>query len=139
MAFVNEYVSEEDDKKYGLEAIDKRYFIGHALGYTEWTRDRERDIYLRFMRHQGEDGMYKQTFTFYWRETLLEVRLDLIDGGGEPGGKGWIKWSLRHLSLPESLAIYREQILADLKDALRTYGGGGTSSAYTECDITLEL
>lgn len=137
MAFVNEYVSEEDIKKYGLEAIDKRYFRAHYQ--TEWTRDKERDIYLRFMRDGGEDGMWRQKFTFYWKEMLMEVGLDHVGGSGERGAKGAVEWSLRYLSIPETLLASREQILADLREALSVYGGGGVYSSYTECTVTFDF
>lgn len=136
MAFVNEYVSEEDIEKYGLEAIDKRYFRAHYQ--TEWTRDKERDMYLRFMRDGGEEGMWQQVFSFYWKDSLIEVGLK-SEGGGARGGKGWKKWSLRYLSIPEILEASREQILADLKEALSTYGGGGIDSSYSECTVTFEF
>ncbi len=139
MAFVNEYVSEDDDKKYDLEAIDKRYFTAHVPGYVTWTRDRERDIYLRFMRDGGEDGMWRQKFTFYWKEILMEVGLDHVGGNGERGGKGTVEWSLRYLSIPETLVASREQILADLREALSVYGGGGVYSSYTECTVTFDF
>lgn len=139
MAFVNEYVSEDDDKKYGLEAIDKRYFKGHAPGYVTWTRDHGRDIYLRFMRDGGEDGMWQQKFIFYWKGTLMEVGLDLIKATGERGGKGVVEWSLRYLSIPETLSASHEQILADLKEALSMYGGGGVYSSYTQCTTTFDF
>lgn len=136
MAFVNEYVSEDDDKKYGLEELDKRYFKGHFQPH--WTRDYERNMYLRFMRDGGEDGMWQQTFTFYWKGTLFEVGLE-SEGGGKRGDVGWKSWLLRYLSLPKHLEVDREQIIADLKAALTAYGGAGIHTSYTECVTTFKF
>lgn len=136
MAFVNEYVSEEDIKKYGLEAIDKRYF--RADYKTEWTRDKERDMYLRFMRHGGEDGVSQQIFAFYWMGNLLEVGVT-FQGGGMRDGKRWKWWTLRYLSLPKELELHREEILEDLRDAMSAYGAAGLAVSSTDFTITCEF
>jgi hypothetical protein len=136
MAFVNEYVSEEDIKTYGLKEIDKRYFRGDYK--TEWTRDRARDFYLRFMRHGGEDGVSQQTFVFYWMGNLMEVGVT-FQGGGMRDGKRWKWWTLRYLSIPTELESHREEILKDLREALKVYGVAGLVVSSADCTITCEF
>lgn len=136
MAFVNEYVSKEDVDKYGLEAIDKRYF--RADYKTEWTRDRERDFYLRFMRHGGEEGVSQQTFIFYWMGNLIEVGVT-FQGGGIRDGKRWKWWTLRYMSIPKELEPHREEILKDLREALSVYGAAGLAACSADFTITCEF
>ena len=47
MAFVNEYISDEDVAKYGIAQLrDELHFDYARRCNWEWTRDRERDAYL---------------------------------------------------------------------------------------------
>ena len=47
MAFVNEYISDEDVEKYGIAQLrDELHFDYARRCDWEWTRDRERDAYL---------------------------------------------------------------------------------------------
>lgn len=136
MAFVNEYVSQDEIQKYGLGAIDKRYFRGDYK--TQWTRDHARDIYLRHMRNGGEEGIWQQTFTFYWKGTLIEVGL-AVRGDGEKNGKELRIWGLRYISIPNELEEYREEILSDLRDALMVYGVAGLIEPSTNFTISCEF
>ena len=54
MAFVNEYISDEDVAKYGIAQLRDEF---HAYRQEKfyWTRDRERDAYLIHRSHLGRD------------------------------------------------------------------------------------
>jgi hypothetical protein len=152
MAFVNEYVSEEDDKKYGLEVIDERYFKGHALGYTNWTRDRERDIYLRFMRDGGEEERNKKTFVLFWKGTLIEVVLDFVRNEKTVQGSKTKVWAMRGMDAPwweknqevralthKVLEENRAQIISDLKEAMIIYQDAGVYSLSLDFNVLFEF
>ncbi len=138
MAFINEYITESDLKKYDLEEIDKRFIVGgtHARA---WTIDRDRDIYLRRVANGREEFRHQSSWSFYWKGTLLTVELDTIGAGGERGGHGWTHYKLRHLWIPPELDGKREEILADLREALTDYKGGGVYSSLSTCDTTLDV
>ncbi len=136
MAFVNEYVSEEDDKKYGLEEIDKRYRKGHHR--PDWTIDRDRNIYLRWMRAGREELWNHEYFTFYWKETLIEVEL-IQNGENINGGKRQTVWTLDHMTLPVELKEKKQDIIADLKDALRVFKDIGIRSTITNHNAVFEF
>lgn len=89
MAFVNEYVSDEDVKKYGLEEINRRYSKIDIPGRFSWTVDRERNIYLRKMR--SDKDAFWEDFTFFWQGELLAVRLS-EEGTAIRGGTGTTRW-----------------------------------------------
>ena len=54
MAFVNEYISDEDVEKYGIAQLREELHAYHQRRY-HWTRDRERDTYLVQIHHLGRD------------------------------------------------------------------------------------
>ena len=54
MAFVNEYISDEDVEKYGIAQLRDELHAYHQERY-HWTRDRERDAYLMQIHHLGRD------------------------------------------------------------------------------------
>lgn len=130
MGFINEEVPEQDIEKYGLRSINKKFLVGD-FGY-EWTIDRERDIYLRWMRCDREEPS-ETDFSFYWKGILLKIRLKRR-GEGVRGGKGSTTWKLLNspLSLPDELESNREEIIADLKEALRAFKDFGIDSAIVD-------
>ena len=60
MAFVNEYVPEEDVKKYGLTEMWLRYhpeYDSYPASFRhKWTVDRERDAYFMVVVGGGREG-----------------------------------------------------------------------------------
>jgi hypothetical protein len=131
MAFVNEFVPEEEAKKYGLEEIDQRY--RRSSFQPHWTVDRKRDIYLREVESGREEFAHQHGFTLYWKGVLMLVRL-ARKGGGVRGGEGWTEWTLLGIAIPDDLQAKRTEIITDLKDALTAYKDFGvysTSSKHT--------
>ncbi|AVD71416.1 hypothetical protein [Desulfobulbus oralis] len=56
MAFVNEYISDEDVEKYGIAQLRDELHANYATReHWEWTRDQERDAYLIQRSHLGRD------------------------------------------------------------------------------------
>ena len=80
MAFVNEYISEENIKKYDIEALDKKYNKG--FNKPDWTVDHERDMYLRYINSGREEFSDEYTFCFYWQAQLFEMTFKVNGGGG---------------------------------------------------------
>jgi hypothetical protein len=129
MAYVNEFVPEEDVRKYGLEEINAR-FRKVDVRYS-WTIDREKDIYLRLIDSGREEFCDEYRFNLYWKGSLLLVKLR-VKGAGVRGGAGWSRWSLLKLDLPETLESQRDEILSDLKLALSAFKDFGIRSSTTE-------
>lgn len=128
MAFVNERVPEQDIDKYGLRTINEKYLKGD-FDYR-WTIDRTRDIYLRWMTYDRED-IGRNDFSFYWKGSLIPVRL-YRQGHGVRGGTGCTTWKFAGWWLPEELTLQRDQIIADLKEALIAYKDAGIGSTIAE-------
>ncbi len=142
MAFVNEYISPEDVEKYGIKALDDFYFKGHSR--PSWTRDRERDIYLRYMTSGHEEFADEWTCVLYWRGRQIEAVLK-VSGGGKPGGDQWSHYQLLRLrtpirrSLPNELGQDEVEAKAILKEALIAYRDFGVRSDSTNHTATFDF
>jgi hypothetical protein len=134
MTFVNEKISEVDRQKYGITEINKKECTSDYK--PEWTRDHERDIYLRWMNSE-RDQPGRTNFTFYWKGTLFPVTLKRA-GDGVRGGMGWNTWSIwafsnrNYLQIPSQLECHREEIVLNLKEALTAFKDFGTHSAIAD-------
>jgi len=137
MGFVNEYVPKEDIEKYGLEEISKRYHSSSVQ--PDWTIHREQNIYLRRMRAGREEFCNEIIYTLFWKGFLLDVRITVLDVGGERGGSGWAKYRLDRLELPEKLRQDREEIIQDLEESLVAQKGSGVYSTFTDFTATFEF
>lgn len=142
MPFVNEYISPEDAEKYALAEIDAQLRAGGIS--RQWTIDRERDIYLRIVSRGREmEDRHESLWSFYWKGTVLTIRLALIAGDGRPGEPGMSHWRLKFLNgsrgLPPALQPYRTDILKDLEQALCAYKDGGIFSVNTDYSVLLDL
>ncbi len=132
MAFVNEYVSDDDIKKYNLDRVwlDRNavYKIEGKLpsGFRhKWTVDRERDTY--FMMAGG--GSYDRDFTswvLYREGQLWDIDLSKPGEGSNSFDEQpyRIVWALERINLRKPEAAHRE-IIQVLKEALTVYGYAG--------------
>lgn len=136
MSFVNEVVPTADIERYGLQEIN-RIFLKADCSY-EWTIDRERDVYLRWMLNDRENSI-EHTFSFYWKGAIFTIQLR-AKGESARGGSGHTSWtSLKIDGSAEILKSHKEEILSDLKNALREYGEAGLLSSVVEHTAVFEF
>jgi hypothetical protein len=138
MAFVNEYIAEEDVIKYGLEEIDSRFVVG-GVKARDWTIDRERGVYLRVVARGREEISHQSTWTFYWKGQLLDVELENVSTIGPVDGHRHGHKRVRSLEIPHHLRGDRDAILSDLEEALIAYKTGGVFSSAASYSLTLDL
>lgn len=135
MAFVNEYIPEEDIKKYDIATWDANLLKGHYQ--PDWTRDREHDIYLRYICTGREEFAGRWTFCFYRKGTVMSVDLDVSTGDTQTEGR-WKHYKLVDMRLapfspmPEALIPQKGEILCDLKEALIAFGDAGLFSVWNK-------
>ena len=135
MAIINEYVSQEDIKKYNLEKLVKKYeFYPRYLQIDSisWTVDKERDIWLiRCAEEYNPDidhaGTREHIFTLYYKGVDIEVRVWLEEDSQtniyiSPFIVIW-----RFLSVdPSSFdGVDENEIKEVLKEFLTVYGDSG--------------
>ncbi|MBU3055523.1 hypothetical protein [Pseudomonas indica] len=135
MAFVNEYIPADDIKKYDVEKINRSFLKSNYK--PSWTADRERDVYLRYMRSGREEFSNQSDFILYWKGILIRLRME-VSGGGR-GGNGWTHYKMLNIDFPEALSERREEVISDLKDALAAYKDFGVHSATVNHLATFEF
>lgn len=144
MAFVNEYVSEDDVKKYRLEELLKQFgrldWIEDPLpGFRlHWTIDRERDVFIMKMRSGREEFSNCLTFAMWWKGSILNVELK-IGGDGSLVGKVTTIWSLTKIYYPDGFSGSQAQVAQDLKDALSEYKVSGVTWPVADHEAVFEF
>lgn len=138
VAFVNEYISEEDFKAYGLEEIDKKFVVGRVRS-PQWTINRDANIYLRCVARGREERGHRSTWVFFWRGEMLKVYLENLDMKGQPGGPRQGHKRVRRIEMPAYLEERQEEILGDLREALVAYKDGGVFATATSYTLTLDI
>ena len=138
MAFINERIPEADVEKYGLEKIDNELLSIGKTYSRDWTIDRARDIYLREVAIGRDELSRISTWTFYWKGALIWFKREALGVEKKPDGLRHARSRLT-LALPEDLTSRRQEIYQDLRDAFRTYGGGGIFSNSTDYVHDLEI
>ena len=138
MAFINEYISAEDIKKYDLENINKKFVVGN-VPICDWVINRERDIYLRVVARSREEFSHESTWVFYWHGVVIVVELENLSTNGVAGGERSGHKRIRKIDLPSNFKDRRSDILADLKEALIAYKDGGVFATATSYTLDLEI
>ena len=128
MPFINEYVSDQDIEKYRLRELNERY--RQVSINISWTVDKEKDVYLRWVGYEPFES-YRQYFSLYWKGTVIDLELR-TEAEGKRGGKGSNTWFFTTWKLPENLVVHRNEILADLREALAAYKDFGIRSCIAD-------
>ena len=136
MSFVLEEIPQEDIAQYGLQEInDAMVVVGFGNG---WVIDRERNIYLRWIRFDLEYRS-EMKFTFFWKGSLLELAIKSVLTGEGTTSRSII-WKMDYaLILPAELEPHRIELLQDLRDALRAYKNFGVDSSSTRFEAKFEF
>lgn len=131
MTFVYEKISESDWAEYGLDAVaeDCKYW---ATGSDSWAIDRERKMYLRFMRVAGREypDNTESIYFFYWKGYVLRLKLkpEFEDVDSKVVKKRWSFIPSMGIGragvFPKELKLKQRDILEDLKDALPVHDAG---------------
>jgi len=138
MAFVNEYISQEDREKYGLDEIDKKFIVGGAKA-RDWTVDKDRNMYLRNVANGREEFFYITTWTFYWHGELIVFEKKGISTTGPIDGDRYHHGKILRIDIPQDMQSSKEQIIEDLKEALTAYKDGGIFSKAKGFTLTLDV
>lgn len=140
MTFVNEYISDADRKKYGIDAIDADLDRRAQVRSRDWTIDHEREIYFRFINRGREESRNLSAWDFYWQGELMTVWLLRLDAGGVRGGHGWSRYKLDKTEgdfVPPHLQAQWDEVMADLRAAMLAKKDGGVRSTTTTYAMTL--
>jgi len=151
MAFVNERISEEDRKHYGLDEMWEKYKEDKSIRILgtpyEWTVNKESNSKLiHFARVIAEeyDHGYAYTrehwFLFYFQGEFFEVRLIMADSKKAFSEDGLhvtaysVVWDLLSIS---PISKDEHNLKERLKEALEEYGENGTFSDNIKSHTTV--
>ena len=129
MAFVNEYVSDEDVQKYKLDDLVRRWkggWIPPQHRHT-WTFDRERDVYFKLMSSGREEQSNHIKSVLFYKGVELTVGLVLMSGSSAMLNASPFRviWDIEFISHPLGQLVPREEIIPVLKEALIVHGYRG--------------
>ena len=124
MAFINEYASEEDAKKYSLKEVFYKAGTRFGLNITDWTVEHAREMYLFKVGIRDRDDPGVKTFFIYWHGHLLDFDTR-VNGEGGYKVAYCLSYSNLNLRLPIELKALRNLIVADIKEALVVYQDAG--------------
>ena len=144
MAFVNEWISEEDMEKYHIREIRKKMVADR--GRPDWVRDRERDMYLMQVNGLGRDNEY-ETWLLYARGKYAAVRMYRIGGDIHEDKTEDIRWCFQEFDkglfcpFPEPPKEEQPAMFRLLEEALSVYGRRGIrySGDLVAFHVTLEF
>jgi len=130
MPFINEYVSDEDIKKYQLDELWFKYNPGknEVPSYFQhhWTVDKENNMFLKLAKTGREEHSNRLKFALYMNDDLFEVVAEKAKGCSLKFSEQPYKivWELITIT-PTKLLDKHINIISILQDALTTYGVGG--------------
>jgi hypothetical protein len=112
MAFANEYLTDEEErKKYGKAHV---------------TLDRDRDAWLSRTGGAGRTDEFPEFFQLQWKNEIIkmhvyESRTRIV------GDRLNIKWEVAKMQVPEKLEICRPEIISMIGEAFSAYKCGGNA------------
>ena len=136
MAFVNEYVSDDEVRKHDLDGLLNSYNplsfnpLPHSGFRHAWTIDRERDIYflpVKTITETGRSGRHEPTnrtvFVLSWQDKKIEVVLAISpEGSVSTAAVPFVViWELIKVDPAELPAVSHEEILQVLREILQAF------------------
>ncbi|WP_168846049.1 hypothetical protein [Sphingomonas sp. S2M10] len=123
MAFHNEYVDSSSDeaKEYNLDGVRRSFHRPLDTRYS-WTIDRDRRIFLMWIKGGREEFYQRQNFCLWWKGCIIS--LDLLQS---ENGFSDTTWDLvsSSFTIPEGVIEGRDKIVSLLKEALIEYKHAG--------------
>ena len=145
MAFINEYISDEDMKKYKIQDLDDAFKMGNTSS-DSWTVDKENNIFLKKLASMRIDD-YGGTWV-YWayalKGELYVITVETVATNRAKRGEDyWVHEKIRELKLWDSYKNLSEEkrktIMPLIEEAFLAYGEAGVYSSDDGFELKLEL
>jgi hypothetical protein len=136
MAFINEFISENDYKIYKIEDLNHKYRLRNPK--PDWTVDHERNIFMRLVDIGREECSNSLTFYFYWKGNEVIVIVS-VEGSKLVNEKKWRHYKLVKIKIPEVIKQNEAEILADLRKALACYMVAGVRTELNQEDYKISF
>lgn len=106
----------------------------------KWTERQKNHVFVQLMKkknvilfkcgtvYEEPDKIY---FALVWKDQVIKIRLcqNVMD-------KDTTIWELLAINIPEDLEVYKDEIIADLRNAMKVYGFDGDISYLCDGDET---
>jgi hypothetical protein len=141
MAFVNEYVLDEDTEtaRNAWKAFNPFWTDSDEklIGKFSWTIDKERDVFFIPVSTGRYEKSDQKTCVLSWQGVLLLVTIVTLESELDYANKtGRKKWGLLDIWKPKDFIVADTDIIPVLKEALLAYGQHGMHSYATDYPIT---
>ena len=126
MAFVNDLLKDDEIREYKISDYN---IIEPGAG----TIDREKNLKLFYTGHPHED-MEKNYFAFIWNERLIRVTMAKILTENS------VIWKLKAIDIPRESGLDRNEVLQELRNAMKAYGLKGYSIVpYDDVEVEIDF
>lgn len=145
MTFINEFISDEDMKKYKIKSIDDQFKFGNTNS-DSWTIDKKNNMFLKKLAKDRIDdyGRIWVYWIFLWEGNLFVITTENVDSNHAKRGQFyWLHKKIRKLAffekdLPLNNAL-QTKLLKSLRKAFMVYADGGVYSDGGGFDMKLEI
>ena len=152
MAFINEYISEEDIEKYQINEVMNSYqgegefpkkYYKHL-----WTIDKEKESWFMWvdMPHEPLDHTRftgERIFILHYKGKNIEIVLrKIFEESSEvlTDNPFYVTWKLDRINKPKELYdVSDSEIIEILKEALEVYGTRGIKTSIPQENIIVNL
>lgn len=126
MAFVNDLLKDDEIREYKISDYN---IIEPGAG----TIDREKNLKLFYTGHPHED-MVQNHFAFIWNETLIRATMAKILTENS------VIWKLKAIDIPRESGLDRNEVLQELRNAMKAYGLKGYSIVpYDDVEVEIDF
>lgn len=149
MAFVNEYISDLDVKKYDIDKLwlkhrpwDRKKGRDPGIGPYQWTVDKNRDVFLMYFPGRSmPDMIIEDQWAMYWKGKALTLDLKLNRDESS------MKLADRPFRIVYEFAIDKTQVPLEeaaelveiLKEALTVFGYDGPRKQIPETVVSFKF
>lgn len=120
MAFVNEFISEEDKQKIDWTKF-KWWKNSDPHRPWKWTIDRERDVFLVMLVGRGREGDHPELYALCWKGDVIRFCAER-DGNGMFATGVDMLWKIFNIEIPPNLEGVKEEVLSVLREAIDAHG-----------------
>jgi hypothetical protein len=124
MSFENARITAEEYERYQLATVDKKWPLSNCS--SQWTIDRERNVHMRAVSRTVplDIGPHNTFWLLFWKSAYVRFECQHVQHASK--SNGWHNHQvLTMLEVPDQLSEFASEIVADIEEALKTYGTGG--------------
>ena len=152
MAFVNEWISQEDIKKYNLIELKDSYLKKDYRSYKDWMKlhwcvDRKREIWFMYVVSPHVDDHRvgftgEDFFILHYQGQNIEIVMHRVSKESSVKLSDIpfrVIWKLIRINGEAIKGFEYEEILSVLKEVLNTYGWMGIQDQEVQENLLVEL